>query len=192
MEQFSAFRAGFGQFYALKWVIPIKSAKVGVPHATLVFVMQLCDVFLSQGESGFSDLLRRISISRLRTYQIYEHIKVRTRLTKLNGESLRKSGYKLWERLQARDEDLATDLSQAILVSQLEMIIAALDFLGIRHQDGFFAKDADVSAQLTEGWQQRLVDHFQDQYPLSVLVFYVNHLGVETAHAEALFTPAAA
>lgn len=153
--------------------------------------MLLCDVFLSQGESGFSDLLRRISFSRLRTYQIYEHIKLRTRLTKLNGESLRKYGYKLWERLEARDEDLATDLSQAILVSQLEMIIAVLDFLGIPHQDGFFAKDADISAHLTEGWQQRVVDQFKDTYPVSVLVFYVNHLGVETAHAESLFTPAA-
>jgi len=154
--------------------------------------MPLCDIFLSQGESGFSDLLRRISISRLRTYQIYEHIKLRTRLTKLNSESLRKYGYKLWERLEARDEDLATDLSQAILVSQLEMIIAALDFLGVPHQDGFFAKDADISAHLTEGWQQRVVDHLKDKYGVSVLVFYVNHLGVETGHADALFAPAAA
>ena len=154
--------------------------------------MTLCDIFLSQGESGFSDLLRRISISRLRTYQIYEHIKLRTRMTKLNGESLRKYAYKLWERLEAQDEDLATDLSQAILVSQLEMIITVLDFLGIPHQDGFFAKDADISAHLTEGWQQRVVDQFKDKYPVSVLVFYVNHLGVETAHADALFAPAAA
>ena len=168
------------------------AAKPGGPHGTLIFVMQLCDVFLSQGETGFSDLLRRISISRLRTYQIYEHIKLRTRLTKLNGESLRKYGYKLWERIEAHDEDLATDLSQAILVSQLEMIIIVLDFLGIPHQDGFFAKDADISTHLTEGWQQRVVDQFKDKYPVSVLVFYVNHLSVETAQAEALFTPASA
>lgn len=167
------------------------TAKPVGPHGTLIFVMQLCDVFLSQGESGFSDLLRRISISRLRTYQIYEHIKLRTRLNKLNGESLRKYAYKLWERLEGRDEDLATDLSQAILVSQLEMIIAVLDFLGIPHQDGFFAKDAEISSHLTEGWQQRVVDQFKDKYPVSVLVFYVNHLGVETAHADTLFTPAA-
>ena len=71
------------------------------------------------------------------------------------------------------------------------MIIAVLDFLGIPHQDGFFAKDADISAHLTEGWQQRVVDQFKDAYPVSVLVFYVNHLGVETAQAETLFTPAA-
>ncbi len=159
-------------------------------HGTLVFVMQLCDVFLSQGESGFSDLLRRISISRLRTYQIYEHIKLRTRLNKLNGESLRKHGHKLWERIEARDEDLATDLSQAILVSQLEMIIAALDLLGIPHQDGFFAKDADISTHLTEGWQQRVVDQLKEKYAASALVFYVNHLAVETIHADTLFVPA--
>lgn len=166
-------------------------AKPHGPHATLIAVMQLCDVFLSQGESGFGELLRRISISRLRTYQIYEHIKLRTRLSKLNGESLRKFAYKLWERLEARDEDLATDLSQAILVSQLEMIIAVLDFLGIPHQDGFFAKDADIGSHFTEGWQQRVVDQFNDKYPVSVLVFYVNHLGVETANVDTLFTPAA-
>jgi len=82
-------------------------------------------------------------------------------------------------------------LISAILVSQLEMIIAVLDFLGIPHQDGFFAKDAEINSHLTEGWQQRVVDQFKDKYPVSVLVFYVNHLGVETAHADTLFTPAA-
>ena len=155
-------------------------------------MIKLCDVFLSLGESGFGELLRGISISRLRTYQIYEHVKLRMRLSKLNGESLRKNGHRLWARIEERDEDLATDLSQAILVSQLEMIIAALDFLGVPHNDGFFAKDANLSQYLTDGWQQRVVDQLKDRFPVSALVFYVNHLGVETAHAETLFTPGAA
>ncbi len=153
--------------------------------------MQLCDAFLALGETGFSDLLRRVSISRLRTYQIYEHIKLRTRLTKLNNESLRKAAPRLWARLSEADGDLATDLSQAILVSHLDMIIAALDLLGIPHQDGFFAKDADVSTYLTEGWQQKAYDGLKDKYPAPVLAFYLNHLGIETGHAAEIFQPAA-
>lgn len=152
--------------------------------------MQLCDVFQTLGESVFSDLLKRVSISRLRTYQIYEHIKVRTHLTKLNSEALRKSAPRLWRRLAEKDEDLAADLSQAILVSNLEMIIAALDYLGIPHQDGFFGKDADLSAHLTEGWQQRAYDELKEKYPPSVVRFYLNHLGVETGAATEMFTPA--
>jgi len=159
-------------------------------HATLFFVTKLCDVFLSQGESGFSELLRRISISRLRTYQIYEHIKLRTRMVKLNNESLKKAAPKLWGRLSEHDEDLATDLSQAILVSHLDMIIATLDLLRIPHQDGFFAKDADVSNFLTDGWQQRAYDALKDKFPPAVLQFYLNHLGVETGKAPELFQPA--
>ncbi|MBI5084972.1 MAG: hypothetical protein HZB13_10305 [Acidobacteria bacterium] len=153
--------------------------------------MQMTDILLAQGESGFSDLLRRVSMSRLRTYQIYEHIKLRTRLTKLNSESLRKAEPRLWARLVEGDGELAADLSQAILVSQLDLIISALDFLGIPHQDGFFPKDADISGYLTEGWQQRAYDALKDRFPASVVVFYLNHLGVETGKAEALFTPAA-
>lgn len=152
--------------------------------------MQLCDVFLTLGESVFHDLLKRVSISRLRTYQMYEQVKVRLHLNKLNSEALRKSAPRVWDRLQGQDEDLAADLSQAILVSHLEMIIAALDFLGVQHQDGFFGKDADLSAHLTEGWQQRAYDALKDKYPASVVQFYLNHLGVETGNATALFTPA--
>lgn len=150
---------------------------------------KLCDVFLSQGESGFTDVLRSVSMSRLRTFQIYEHIKVRTRLVKLNSENLRKAAPRLWARLSEQDEDLAADLSQAILVSHLDMIIAALDLLGVPHQDGFFAKDADVSAHLTEGWQQRAFDGLKDKYPAAVLKFYLNHLAVETGHSDVVFEP---
>jgi hypothetical protein len=153
-------------------------------------MMKQCDVFLSMGESGFAGLLRRVSISRLRTYQIYEHIKLRTRLNKLNSESLRKAEPRLWARIGEGDEDLATDLGQAILVSHLDMIIAALDLLGIPHQDGFFAKDANVADQLTEGWQQKVYGALKDKYPAEVVVFYLNHLAAETETAEAMFQPA--
>jgi hypothetical protein len=153
--------------------------------------MELCDVFLALGEDTFADLLKRVSISRLRTYQIFEHIKLRTRLVKLNSESLRKAAPRLWERIAAKDVDLAADLSQAILVSHLEMIIAALDLLGVPHQDGFFPKDADVKSHLTDGWQQKAFDGLKDKFPASVLKFYLNHLAAETGGADAVFSPAA-
>ncbi len=152
--------------------------------------MKLSDAFLAQGEQGFADLLRRVSISRLKTYQLYEPLKVRTHLHKLNSETLRKAAPRLWERLGQGDEDLASDLAQAVLVCHLDMIIATLDLLGIPHQDGFFAKDADVSSFLTEGWQQRAYDALRDRFPPQVLAFYLNHLGIETGKAQDLFHPA--
>lgn len=153
-------------------------------------LMQVCDVFAGMGDQSFAELLKRISISRLRTYQIYEHVKLRTRLTKLNTESLRKAAPRLWSRISENDADLATDLSQAILVSHLDMIIAALDKLGIEHQDGFFSKDADLSAQLSGDWQQTAYDALKASYPPIVLAFYLNHLGVESGRATELFKPA--
>jgi hypothetical protein len=152
--------------------------------------MQLCDVFLALGEEGFSDLLRRVSMSRLRTYQLFEQIKTRARLTKLNSEHLRNAAPRLWARLQAGETDLASDLSQAILVSYLDMIVEALNLLGIPHQDGFFAKDSEVKGYLTEGWQARVFEAFKEKYPASVLVFYINHLGVEAGAVSELYAPA--
>ncbi|MGQ9915861.1 MAG: hypothetical protein ACUVS7_00455 [Bryobacteraceae bacterium] len=153
--------------------------------------MKLSDAFLAQGEQGFADLLRRVSISRLKTYQLYEPLKVRTHLHKLNSETLRKAAPRLWERLGQGDEDLASDLAQAVLVCHLDMIIATLDLLGVPHQDGFFAKDADVGAHLAEGWQQRAFDSLKDRFPPQVLAFYLNHLGIETGKAQEIFRPAA-
>lgn len=153
--------------------------------------MQLCDVFLGLGEDAFGELLRGVSISRLRTYQLYERVKLRLRLGKLNTESLRKSRPRLWARLTERDEELAADLSQAVLISQLDMIRAVLDFLAVPHEDGFFAKDANVPSHLSEGWQQRVWDKFREAYPRSVLLFYVNHLAHEMAKDAEVFAPAA-
>jgi len=155
-------------------------------------VMQICDVFLALGEETFGDLLRHVSMGRLRTYQLFDQIKARTHLVKLNNEHLRKAAPRLWARLKEHDQDLATDLSQAVLVSSLDLIIEALNLLGVPHQDGFFAKDADIKGHFTEGWREQVYDALKSKYPHSVLVFYINHLGVEIGVAEELFAPASA
>lgn len=153
--------------------------------------MELCDVYLALGEDSFRELLSRVSMSRLKTYQIFEQVKVRCRLVKLNSDHLRKAAPRLWERLAARDEALAGDLAQAILVSWLDMIIEALNTLGVPHQDGFFSKDADLSEHLKDDWQARAYEALKDKYPPVVLRFYLNHLAVETGRAAELFAPAA-
>ena len=154
--------------------------------------MQLCEIFLGLGQSSFRTLLRSISIGKLKTYQLFDRIKTRLHAGKLNSENLRKAEERWWARLNERDEDFATDLSQAILVSHLDMIKALLDDLGVPNQDGFFAKDIDGSKYLTEGWQQKVYDKFKSVYPEPVLLFYINHLAWEVAKAETVFQPAAA
>lgn len=152
--------------------------------------MQISDIFLGLGQDSFNQLMRSISIGSLKTYQLYERLKTRLRTQKLNTESLRNSVTRSWQRLNDRDDDLATDLAQCILVSHLDLIKAVLDFLQIPHDEGFFAKDIDASSYLTEGWQQRVVDNFKGRYPDPVLLFYVNHLAWEVQKAESLFKPA--
>jgi hypothetical protein len=155
-------------------------------------VMQLSEVFRALGENGLAELLRHVSIGRLRTYQLYENLKVRAHARKLNTETLRKSGPRFWSRLVEGDEELARDLAQGVLVSNLEMVQAVLDFLGIPNRDGFFEKDLDAGQYLTEGWQQRVWERFHGQFPETLLVFYINHLGWELGKAEEVFVPAAA
>jgi hypothetical protein len=153
--------------------------------------MQLCEIFLGLGQPAFAQLLRAISIGKLKTYQLFDRIKTRLHLAKLNSENIRKAEPRLWARLSEHDEDFATDLSQAILVSHLDMIKAVLDHLGIPNEDGFFAKDIDGPKYLTEGWQQKAYDQFKTAYPPAVLLFYINHLDWEVAKAQQLFQPAA-
>lgn len=154
--------------------------------------MQLSDIFLGLGEENFQQLLRSISIGRLRTYQLFDRLKTRLHLHKLSAETLRKSSSRLWERLkEGHDDEYATDLAQAVLVSHLDMIKAVLDHLGVPHEDGFFAKDADVSGFLKEGWQQDVWTKFRTTYPPAALLFYINHLAWEVAKAETVFAPAA-
>jgi hypothetical protein len=155
--------------------------------------MQLADIFIGLGEEPFAQLLRTISLGKLKTYQLFDRVKARLHVTKLNTEMLRKAAPRVWERLrEPGSEDLATELSQAILVSHLDMIKAVLDELGIPHEDGFFAKDLDASKYMTAGWQQRVWDKFQSVYPQPLLRFYINHLDWEVAKAEELFQPQAA
>ncbi len=151
--------------------------------------MQLSGIFLGLGEDNFQQLLRSISIGRLKTFQLYERLKVRCHLPKLNSDSLRKAAPRLWKRLGEDDSDLATELAQAILVGHMDMIASVLDFLGIPHDDGFFAKDLEAAKYLPEGWEQRVYEKFQGTYPAALLLFYINHLGWEVAKSERIFAP---
>ncbi|HEY6390382.1 MAG TPA: hypothetical protein VIX89_03825 [Bryobacteraceae bacterium] len=149
--------------------------------------MQLSGIFLGMGEQTFTQLLRGISIGKLKTFQFYDRMKARLHLPKLNSESIRKASPRLWTRLSEGDEDFATDLAQSILISHLDMIKAVLDEIGIPNQDGFFDKDIDGSKYFTEGWQQKVYDKFKDAYPKEVLLFYINHLDWELAKSEQVF-----
>lgn len=153
--------------------------------------MEMCGVYTGLGRPVFSQLLRHVSIGKLKTYQIYERFKLRARLTKLNAESLRKAEPRLWARIEAGEEDFAADLSQVLLISHIEMIIDVLDALGIPHQDGFFDKDLKPEQYLEEGWHKRVYDTFAGKYPKEVLLFYINHLDWELTKAKTVFVPAA-
>jgi hypothetical protein len=153
--------------------------------------MQMCGVFLALGPDVFRKLVHSISIGKLKTYQIYERFKLRAHLTKLNSETLRRAVPKFWARLEAGEEDFATDLSQVFLLPHLEMIIAVLNFLGIPNENGFFDKDLKPEQYLTEGWQQRAFEHFSGTYPREILLFYINHLDWELNKTEEVFLPAA-
>ncbi|MGD1069397.1 MAG: hypothetical protein ABSB15_04590 [Bryobacteraceae bacterium] len=153
--------------------------------------MQLSDVFLQLGEEHLRQLVRGISIGKLRTFQLYDRFKTRTHLAKVNTENLRRATPRFWERLNAHDEEFATDLSQAILIAHMDMIISVLNFLGIPNQEGFFEKDIDAKPHLTEGWQTRAFDRFKTEYPASLLLFYISHLGWELGGETKVFLPAA-
>jgi hypothetical protein len=151
--------------------------------------MRLSDIILALGEPSFHQLIRSVSIGKLKTYQLYERVKLRFHMTKLNSESLRKAAPKLWTRIVEHDEEFTTDIAQIVLVSHLDMIRDVLDFLEIPHEDGFFAKDLDPAGKLTEGWQQRVFDNFRDKYPEALLVFYINHLDWELTKSGNIFQP---
>ncbi|MDZ7639022.1 MAG: hypothetical protein U5J83_12375 [Bryobacterales bacterium] len=152
--------------------------------------MQLADIFQGLGEATFRELLGQISFSRLKIYQLYEAVKVRTHLTKLNAETLRKASPRLWARIAEGQEDFAAELSQAILVSKLDVVIEVLDFLGIPHNEGFFEKDTDLAAHLSDGWQSKVYEEFKQKHSPALLAFYVNHLAKEASDGAAeLFQP---
>lgn len=154
--------------------------------------MQLYEIFLGLGQDSFTQLVRGISIGKLKTFQLYDRLKTRLHLPKLNSEALRKGAPRFWERIVEQDETFATELAQAILICHMDMIVASLDVLTIPHEDGFFAKDLDATQYLTDGWQQRVLDALKDRFPEALLVFYVNHLGWELLKSTEVFRPAPA
>jgi len=153
--------------------------------------MRIADVYLGLGQDTLDSLIRGISIGKLKTYQIYEGFKVRAHLSKVNTEILRKAVPKFWVRIAEGDEDFAKDLAQAILVSHLDMITAVLDFLGVPHENGFFAKDMDPKPYFTDGWEERVYEKFHGSFSDSILVFYINHLRWELLGAEEVYRPSA-
>jgi hypothetical protein len=153
--------------------------------------MLLSEVFLKLGEANFASFMQGVSMGKLRTYQMFESFKTRARLHKLNTEILRKAAPRLWARLSEKDEDLAKDLAQVILLSHMELILAVLDFLEIPNENGFFAKDLDASAQLTPGWQQRVYDQFHGKFAEPPLLLYINHLAAELDKTAGCFLPEA-
>ena len=153
-------------------------------------LMQISDVYLGLGQEDFGQLIRGISIGKLKTFQIYEGFKVRAHLHKVNTDILRKAAPRFWERIAGGDTEFAKDLAQAILVSHLDLIGAVLDFLGVPHESGFFAKDMDPKPFFTEGWENRVVEKFRNTYSEPLLIFYINHLRWELLDAQELFRPA--
>jgi len=152
--------------------------------------MEISEVYLGMGRDAFEQLVRSVSIGKLKTYQMYEGFKVRAHLHKVNTELLRKSIPKFWARLSEHDEDLGKDLAQAILISHLEMITAVLDFLGVPHENGFFAKGLDPKPFFTDGWEDRVSQNFRERFPDPLLAFYINHLRWELLDATELYHPA--
>jgi hypothetical protein len=139
--------------------------------------VDLSEVFISLGRPALDELLGQVAMGALRTYQMFDSFKIRTRLDKLNAEHLRKAAPRLWERLEQKDEDLARELAHAMLVSQIAFVVEVLDFLGITHDgSGFLTKDASLEKQLTEGWQQRVLEAFRGRYPEPLIRLYINHL----------------
>ena len=151
--------------------------------------MQLSEVYLGLGPDSFGQLVRSISIGKLKTYQIYEGFKVRAHLHKVNTEILRKAAPRFWTRIGEHDEEFARDLAQSILVSHLDMITAVLDLLGVPHENGFFAKDLDAQLYFTDGWEARVIERFRATYSETVLIFYINHLRWELLSAEEVYRP---
>ncbi len=153
--------------------------------------MRISDLYRGLGEDAFGGIVRGISIGKLKTYQIYEAFKIRAHLHKINTEALRKATPRFWARIMEGDEDFGKDLAQSVLVSHLDLIAAVLDFLGVPHENGFFAKDMDPKPYFTEGWEDRVYSHMKSNYPEAILIFYINHLRWELLGAESIYQPVA-
>lgn len=153
--------------------------------------MDLCEVYLRLGPGVFQELVGGISLGRLKTYQMFERLRDRAHLRKLNAEALRKVAPRLWERIGQRDEELATDFAQAVLVCHLDMVAEVLDFLGVPHEGGFFSKDANLREYLKDDWRSRAFEAMRGKHPENLLLFYLNHLAWEALQTEDVYLPAA-
>lgn len=150
--------------------------------------MELSEIYAGLGRERFDEVLASVSMGSLKTFQVYETFKVRTRLSKLNRDRLRKAGPRLWARIAEGDEDVAKEIAQGALVSNMEFVVEALDFLGIAHDgSGFFDKDAEASEKLTEGWQGRLFSEFRERFSEALVLLYINHLDWEMGEPTEVF-----
>ena len=126
--------------------------------------MDLVEVYQALGQERSNRLIRTVSIGALKTFGVYEAVKVRSRLQRLNRQKLRLSAPKLWKRISEGDAGLAREMAQAVLVSNIPLIVDVLEQLGIEHDgNGFFDKDGDYSDQLAEGWQDGVFEKCREQ-----------------------------
>ena len=150
--------------------------------------MTLSEVFQGLGRERFDAILRGVSMGSLKRYQVYETFKIRARVTKLNREKLRAAASKLWARLEEGEEELAREIAQGALVSNINLVVDVLDFLGIEHDgNGFFDKDVSGEDELSEGWQARALAEFSERHPEPLLLLYINHLDFELGKPETVF-----
>lgn len=143
--------------------------------------MDLAEVYSALGRERSVRLVKAISIGALKTYGVYAALKVRSRLGRFNRMRLRKAAPMLWKRIVAGDEALAQELSQAVLVSNLPLVVAALDELGIEHDGtGFFSIEQGFAEEMEPGWERRLYAQVARRFPEELVLLYINHLGWET------------
>lgn len=143
--------------------------------------MELAEVYVALGQERTVRLARTISIGALKTFGVYEGIKIRSRLHRFNRRKLRAAAPKLWRRIASGDSGLAREFSQAVLVSNIPLMVEVLDLLDIEHDgNGFFAKESDYSQQLGSGWPKTVSEECLGRYSEELVLLYINHLGWET------------
>ena len=153
--------------------------------------MDLAGALVELGRGRFERLLAGISIGSLKRFQVFDNFKIRAGVSKLNREKLRKAGPGFWSRIEAGESELAKEIAQAVLVSHLDFVAGALDFLEIPHDgNGFFDKDDATREKLGEGWQKRVFDRFKDEFPEELVLLYINHLDWELNKPDTVFTAA--
>lgn len=143
--------------------------------------MDLAEVYEALGQERVAGSIGTISMGALKTFGVYQSLKVGSRLRKLNRLNLQRATGRLWQRVADGDTDLGRDLSQAVLVSNIPLVTEVLDCLELEHDgNGFFSKDSDHADKLTEGWAERAFAHCKDRFDQDLVLLYINYLGWET------------